>query len=204
MNAIKETIDYDLQTLENEAMGVEALSEGALTDLMEICGELEQRVKRDYKLECKKCVRLDTDRVTGAMAALVEKPRFYLSRLSTVRAKLRRLRASEGGLSSPIVAGVTETVPRINPSSGGYKPFMKKLEPPTFSGHAEDWPEFRSVWQDLLADIPESVQVQHLKSSIRETDAKRVTGVKSVAEIWHRLEKVYGDKDLNIITVKTI
>ena len=81
---------------------------------------------------------------------------------------------------------------------------MKKLEPATFSGRVEDWPEFRSVWQDLLADIPESVQVQHLKSSIREAVAKRVTGVKSVAEIWHRLEKVYGDKDLNIITVKTI
>ena len=73
---------------------------------------------------------------------------------------------------------------------------MKKLEPATFSGRVEDWPEFRSAWQDLLADIPESVQVQHLKSSIREAVAKRVTGGKSVAEIWRRLEK-----DLNIITV---
>ena len=34
-------------------MGAEVLSEGALADLKEMCGELEQRVKRDYKLECK-------------------------------------------------------------------------------------------------------------------------------------------------------
>ena len=80
---------------------------------------------------------------------------------------------------------------------------MKKLEPPVFSGKVEDWPEFRCVWKELLADHPESVQVQHFRANIPVADAKRVTGVRTMAEMWRRLEKVYGDTDLNIITVKT-
>ena len=80
---------------------------------------------------------------------------------------------------------------------------MKRLEPPTFSGRIEDGPEFRSVWKDLLAEFPESVQVQHLKTNIPEADARRVAGVKTMDEMWRRLERVYGDTDLNIITVKT-
>ena len=45
--------------------------------------------------------------------------------------------------------------------------------------------------------------MQHLKTSIPEADAKRVAGVKTMEEMWRRLEKVYGDTELNIITVKT-
>ena len=84
-------------------------------------------------------------------------------------------------------------VPEARPSHG-YKPFLERLKPPTFSGKVEDWPEFRSVWKDLLSDYPESVQVQHLKSNIPSADAKRVVGVKSMDEMWRRLEKVYGDE----------
>ena len=59
------------------------------------------------------------------------------------------------------------------------------------------------MWKDLLSDYPESVQVQHMKANIPAPDAKRVVGVKTMEEMWRRLEKVYGDKDLNIITLKT-
>ena len=85
----------------------------------------------------------------------------------------------------------------------GYKPFLERLKPPVFSGKIEDWSEFGSVWIDLLSDHPESVQVQHLKANIPAADAKRVVGVKTMVEMWPRLVKVYGDKDLNIITVKS-
>ena len=123
-----------------------------------------------------------------------------MSRLRVIQTELRKARsstpASSGGRASPAISNVGST-------TTGYKPFMKRLEPPVFSGKIGDWPEFRSVWQDLLADFPESVQVQHLKANIPETDAKRVVGVKTMEEMWRRLEKVYGDTELNIITIKT-
>ena len=74
---------------------------------------------------------------------------------------------------------------------------------PTFSGKIEDWPEFRSVWKDLMVGYPESIQIQHMKTNLPANDAKRVAGVKSMDEMWRRLEKVYGDVDVNIITMKT-
>ena len=54
----------------------------------------------------------------------------------------------------------------------------------------------------MLADYPESVQVQYIRANLPEVDAKRIAGIKTMVEIWKRLEKVYGDTKLNIITVK--
>ena len=87
--------------------------------------------------------------------------------------------------------------------SQGYKPFIKRLKPPTLLGKVEEWPEFRSVWKDLLTELPESVQVQHIESHLLATDIKRIVGIRSMSEVWERLERVYGDTELNIVTVKS-
>ena len=68
-----------------------------------------------------------------------------------------------------------------------------------FSGKVEDWPEFRRVWADLFAELPESVQVQHIRTKVPAADAKRIAGVKTLKEVWKRLERVYGDEELNIV-----
>jgi hypothetical protein len=80
---------------------------------------------------------------------------------------------------------------------------LEQTQQPTFSGKVEDWPEFRSVWMELLAEHPESVQVQYLRKSIPANDARHIAGVKTMGEAWRRLEDVYGNLQLNIITVKT-
>ena len=99
---------------------------------------------------------------------------------------------------------IRSTPPAIqsNPYSG-HKPYMKKLDPPTFSGKVEEWPEFRSVWKDLMSDLPDSIQIQHFKANIPAGDQKRAFAIKTMKDMWTRLEKVYGDTDLNIITVKS-
>ena len=57
---------------------------------------------------------------------------------------------------------------------------MEKVKPPTVTGKVEDWPEFRSVWNDLCSDMPESIQVQQVKTHIPTADAKRVAAVKTI------------------------
>ena len=42
-----------------------------------------------------------------------------------------------------------------------------------------------------------------MQANIPAAIAKRVAGVLTMVDMWKRLEKVYGDTDLNIITVKT-
>ena len=67
--------------------------------------------------------------------------------------------------------------------SQGYKPFIERLKPPTFLGKVEEWPEFLSVWKDLLTELPESVQVQHIESHLLATDIKRIVGIRSMSEV---------------------
>ena len=54
----------------------------------------------------------------------------------------------------------------------------------------------------LSSSYPENVQVQHVKANIPVADQRHIAGVRTMAEIWKRLEKVYGDTKLNILTVK--
>ena len=115
---------------------------------------------------------------------------------------MRRARGSASSSGSGIPAVIPPSVPMPD-GYRGYKPFLERLKPPTFSGKVEDWPEFRAVWQELLADMPESVQIQHIKTNLPANDSKRIAGIKTMREVWQRLERVYGDKELNIVTVKS-
>ena len=59
------------------------------------------------------------------------------------------------------------------------------------------------MWKELLTEYPDSIHVQHIKENIPAADVKRIAGVKTMVEIWRRLEKVCGNTDLNKIRVKT-
>ena len=75
-------------------------------------------------------------------------------------------------------------------SSRGYEPFIEKLKPPVFLGKVEDFTEFLSVWNELLAGLPKSVQVQHIKSNIPASDSKRIAGLKTMKEVWERIKNL--------------
>ena len=202
MNSISESIDDDIQSIEQEvSVGIAGRGDGYISDLKQFAADIETRVRVEYREAAEQCSRLDISDMNGTCDAMMRNTRNFQSRIRAIQAAIRHSRSSTAPSSlrdnnSPITAD-------FPPIDRSYKPFMKRLEPPTFSGRIEDWPEFRSVWKDLLAEFPESVQVQHLKTNIPEADARRVAGVKTMDEMWRRLERVYGDTDLNIITVKT-
>ena len=47
------------------------------------------------------------------------------------------------------------------------------------------------------------MQLQYLKPSLPLKDQPKVSAVKTIEECWKRLGKVYGDKTVNVITVKS-
>ena len=208
MNTISAAIEGDLLTAEQE-LAVEPFnqSNSYLNDLRDYCLDIEKRVKGEYREAGEKCARLDESDESNVTNALQGNSKNFLDRIRALQGDIRRARSStpsslSSGSTPPLARDSPQ--PSFTPSADRtYRPFMKKLEPPVFSGKIEDWPEFRAVWQELLVDHPESVQIQHFRANIPATDAKRVTGVKSMAEMWRRMEKIYGDTDLNIITVKT-
>jgi len=198
LNSITDSINEDLQNIELEVATAELRNDGYSSDLKELCAELEKRVRSEFKVAVENLARADTAKSMNAYSILTASTKTYLDRIRSLQLSLRKAR-STGTPEGSVVA----SFPSTGHHSSTYKPFLKKLDPPTFSGKVEDWPEFRSIWKELLADLPDSIQVQHFRSNIPVTDQKRVTGIKTMAEMWTRMEKVYGDVDLNIITIKS-
>ena len=202
------TIDNDLKTMEGEvSLPLENQSETSLNEIRDFCIGIDTMIKKDLKDAAEKVSRLDVLKVTGAPQTMAERLTEFTSRLRTVQGTLRRTRTtvvlgSSIGSNASLTTGSRETIPTAD-SHRGYKPYIEKLKPPVFSGRVEDWPEFRSVWTELFSDLPESVQVQHVKTNVPAADSRRIAGVKTMREVWERLERVYGDTELNIITVKS-
>ena len=108
------------------------------------------------------------------------------------------------------VASVT-TLPSVQPTPQVTAPqssnsvnfrHLPRLEDLKFSGRIEDWPEFRRDWVARYGKLADNVQIQYLKPALPNKDQAKVAAVSSMTECWKRLEKTYGDRNLNIITVK--
>ena len=156
----------------------------------------------DLKEAAQKLASLDQAGTIGAAQKTSQMLAQFSDRLRSIRTEIRRAKGAVTPSSSESVNGSATTTPAVTVSQG-YKPFIERLKPPTFLGKVEEWPEFRSVWKDLLAELPEIVQVQHIKSHLPATDIKRIVGIRSMSEVWERLERVYGDTELNKVTVKS-
>ena len=81
MNSMSDSIHKDLETAEHEVNVVDLSHNEAFGDLKAFCSEIEGRVRVDYKEACEKAVRLDTDRITGAIGALADNTKDFLNRL---------------------------------------------------------------------------------------------------------------------------
>ena len=201
VNVLLTTIQGDLDAVEEETGDVTTVvSESWITDMKEFCSKIEKMISVDFKEASEKLARLDKHRTTGAAVGMSQNMVDYTRRLRAVQSDIRKLNSSRS--STPSTVASVETV-STGDSGRGYKAYMERLKTPSFSGKVEEWPEFRSVWTALMSDLPDSVQIQHIKSSLPASDSKRVAGLKTMAEVWTRLETVYGDTDLNIITVKS-
>ena len=196
-------IGRDLQAIEEElSAGVISQTDSYLTELKELCIEIEKKMNVDLKEAAQKLASLDQAGTIGAAQKVSRLLTQFSDRLRSIRTEIRQARGTVTPSSNGSVDGSATTVPSQS-ATQGYKPFIERLKPPTFSGKVEEWPEFRSVWKDLLAELPESVQIQHIKSHLLAADVKRIVGIGSMSEVWERLERVYGDTELNIVTVKS-
>ena len=199
VNNLGNSINCDIAEIEQEvdaAQGV--MNEKHVDDIKELCVRLEERIMGEFARAGEKLARLDLGRRTNVLDSMDQTTTAQLRRIRTILAALRRARST----TPPDTSVRSSTSSTSASHTPGFRPFLEKLKVPTFSGRVEDWPEFRSVWKDLLDTYPDSIQVQHIKTHIPAGDARRVAGVKSMAEIWKRLEKIYGDTQLNILTVK--
>ena len=80
---------------------------------------------------------------------------------------------------------------------------LPRLEQLKFNGRVEEFPEFKRNWLARFGKLDNDTQLQYLKPSLPIKDQAKVSAVSSMETCWKRLGKVYGDKRVNITTVKT-
>ena len=168
-----------------------------LAELKEYCGKIEIRLITDVYCGLKELVKLGTYHDSQELESLKEKIIALNSQLQLVQSQIR----IAFNHATNTVSGTGLTVREETKQPVGH--YVEPLNPPRFSGKLEDWSDFRNMWDGLYSDYPEKVQVLYFKESIPPSDRNRVAGVSSMSELWNRLDSIYGDKTLNITSIKS-
>ena len=88
---------------------------------------------------------------------------------------------------------------------GGRRSQLAKLKLTSFSGRAEDWPEFRQVFNDFTRgeELTDAVLIAYLRESLTTRDAKGLLeGKTATTEAWKALDRRFRDRKLTIINTK--
>ena len=81
---------------------------------------------------------------------------------------------------------------------------LERISLPHFSGHPEDWAEFKRIFDELTKaeEYSLALLLAQLRTRLPKEALQLIAGVQEVKEAWKRLAGRYGDKKLAIITVK--
>ena len=68
---------------------------------------------------------------------------------------------------------------------------LKKIDPPTFSGREEDFPEFQRKWQAIVgpAKLPAEAEIDRLHEALPTEARDMLTGITTFASAWSVLKK---------------
>ena len=95
-----------------------------------------------------------------------------------------------------------EALPR---SQGASRSHLQRVSLPTFSGKAEEWPEFQSYFLELMTEerFSPAIMMAQLREHLSTKEAKAlVSGKTDPADAWAALNSRYGDKELALVNVK--
>ena len=80
---------------------------------------------------------------------------------------------------------------------------VEKLKLPTFSGNALDYPEYKSLFNELVSTlrVTETMKMEYLRKSLDQKLLYIVRGARDRKEAWRRLDEHFADRAGSIRTV---
>ena len=106
------------------------------------------------------------------------------------------------GVRAKVQRHTQEAPPR---SQGASRSHLQRVSLPTFSGKAEEWPEFRRYFLELATEerFSPAVMIAQLREHLSTKEAKAlIAGKTDPADAWAALNSRYGDKELALVNVK--
>ena len=83
-------------------------------------------------------------------------------------------------------------------TSGSGHTYLKKVDPPKFSGDILDYPEFKRKWAAIVTreNLEQESELNRLRDQVPETARKMLIGEKSLSNAWAILTRLYGNKTM--------
>ena len=105
------------------------------------------------------------------------------------------------GVRAKVRKHTKELPPR---TQGASRSHLQRVPLPTFSGEAEDWPEFRRYFLELTEEerLSPAILMAQLREHLNTQEARAlITGKTDPTEAWTALNRRYGDKELALVNV---
>ena len=82
---------------------------------------------------------------------------------------------------------------------------LRKIAAPKFSGLVLQWGKFKRQFCNLTdpEGLSDPVLLAHLEEALPKEALVEIEGMENLSEVWETLDRVYGDPQLNALTVKT-
>ena len=191
----KKAIEKSVQTVEGECTKSESWTPQMPALLVSMLDGAEQRLSVELKQNYLQLCHTDYGRAMEYATEYSEFCETWEDRICVARVQVASVKPSPSELSNPQLMAP-------QPSNSVNFRHLPRLVDLKFSGRIEDWPEFRRDWRARYGKLADDVQIQYLKPALPSKDQAKVAAVSSMTECWKRLEKTYGDRNLNIVTVK--
>ena len=81
---------------------------------------------------------------------------------------------------------------------GANKTFLRKVDPPKFTGDILEFPEFKRKWAANVTreNLEEESELDRLRDNVPESAKKMLIGEKSLSNAWKILTTMYGNKTM--------
>ena len=202
MNAYRATermILRMLRTVEEEIGRTESWNERKVSRVLSLLDDAQNLLDNDLRKCYEKLCLVDPVGITTYSYDFNQFQDEQGHRIVTFKMRIISLETSPAPVSATPAPIVNE--PAQTQANMDYR-HLPRLDNLHFSGKVEDWPEFRRNWLARYGNFRENVQIQYLRPALPVKDQSKITALTSMSECWQRLEKTYGNRTLNIVTVK--
>ena len=186
-----------METVEAATRNPDSWSDHLSRGLQDHLGIAQRKIDVELQQRYEYLCQVDSPGVVGYTADFNNTLDYWSDRILSVQVKVL-------SVHSPVTSAPVTLPPDASTRrelSLDYR-HLPKLSALTFSGKVEEWPEFRRDWNGRYGNLPDAIQLQYLKPALPVKDQSKITAVNSMSECWRRLAKTYGDRTLNIVTVK--
>ena len=193
----RSSIRERLRNLEQEIGELSPTSRDALyRDVEQSMEKIEREMEDLHARYAEAAVHADPLELTAMMEAEDADSQNQEDAMRNMKASFRRKKAR-------VVAPERST-----PGVGQRYTHLERVKLPEFDGKFESWPRFRQEWSDLQTGqgTTDAIQLRQLREKLPRNAQDLICGIGpdngGITAAFSRLEREYGDRDLNILTVQ--